>query len=224
MIMDSRKAYIKAMIKARKEFAPLIKDRSGQYNYASVTALRNALDDALEKNGISYEFHIHESCTDKPDRIELRVEHDEGEQRHSTYPLMVTQNSSRQNEHQGYGSAVSYAMRNLLRSFFALDSDDNDPDNKPTLAPPKQPQWKPLQSETPDYSKAHIMPEQNGQRGPNYGNPNKTVSDKQVALINRLIGLTNSDKDEILEKYGVDTIDGLNGQQGSELISDLKKK
>lgn len=231
--MDTRKAYIKAFIKARKEFSVPNNDRSGQYKYASIGELRNAIDKALEKYGLSYEFHIHESVTEKPDRIELCVEHEDGEQRHSTYPLIMSQTSSRQNEHQSYGSAVSYAMRNLLRSFFALDADDNDPDNRPTLTPQKQPQWKPAlpsvpSVKSPDFDKLLDSPGQqsfasNG-GGPNYGNPNKTVSDKQVGLINRLIGLTNSDRDEILEKYGVDGIDGLNGQQGSELISDLKKK
>lgn len=211
--MDTRKAYIKAFIKARKEFSALIKDKSGQYNYASVTALRNALDDALGKYGLSYEFHIHESSSDKPDRMELLVEHDEGEQRHSTYPLMISQTSSRQNEHQGYGSAVSYAMRNLLRSFFALDSDDNDPDNRPGLSSPTE--------LAPSVRNSLAT---TGQRGPNYGNPNKTVSEAQINLISRLIRLTNSDLDSILRKYSVESINEINGQQGSELICDLKKK
>lgn len=217
---EAKVAFTKALIKARAEFKPLAKDTQGRFKYASLTAIKNSINQALEDNGFSY--HTETLPSDGKMFMWLFVSHESGHERSSAYPLN-TEFNDRKDPDQQFGSSLSYAMRNLLRTFFCLDADENDPDNEPATLT-EQSGYKPFNPSEVLESRGQQRVDAQREPGKNYGNPNKPVSEKQVALIHRLIGLTGADKDEVLDKYGVESLTGLNGHQASELISELKKK
>jgi len=194
--MEARTAFTKALIKARSEFGELSKDKKGHFEYASITAIKKAIEKPLAENGFSYHFEI---SNGESRILHLLVEHIDGERKASGYPLFDAA-SDRQNPNQSFGSNLSYGMRNLLRTFFCLDADDNDADNyDPDTGEIRTPQRR--------YSP----------------NSNNKASEKQIGFINKLIRDKNKDLNAILEHYNTDSLTNLNANQASELIGHLNK-
>jgi hypothetical protein len=194
--MSSKIAFTKALIQARSQFGELSKDKKGHFEYASITAIKKAIEKPLADNGFSYHF---ETTVEERPVLWLVVEHDEGERKMSGYPLFNATND-RKDPNQQFGSSLSYGMRNLLRTFFCLDADDNDADN-----------YDPETGEARVPQKRYVA------------NANNKASEKQVAFIARLVREKNKDLQAILDYYKVTSLSELNSQQASEVIERLNK-
>lgn len=195
--MDAKIEFTKALIKARSEFGELRKDKKGRFPYASVGAIRACIDQALKENGFGYTFEI---THDNGPIFWLIIDHISGERRTSGYPLFDV-NVNGKDPNQQFGGNLSYGMRHLLRTFFGLDADDNDPDNY-------------------DQETGEIITPQKQY----VANPNNNASEKQIVFINRLIKDKNKDLQAILDYYKIQNLNNLKAHQASELISRLNNK
>ena len=101
--------FIKALTKARKEFRIPTKDQAGMYAHASLSSLKNAIDDALTKNGINYTYEINQRENNEW-TLSLIVEHENGEQRISVYPLNTTQSQNKRDVNQIIGVSQSRSV------------------------------------------------------------------------------------------------------------------
>lgn len=197
------KAFNQAIINVRTALKPVIKDRRGQYPYASLGAMQEAIDHILKAEGIGYYATL--SRGEHP-TLDLVITFDGSDPIVSSYPLFTERLEGKRNIHQEMGAALSYAMRHLFRSFFMIDADDNDPDTIPAVSTPHRSFT--LPSEKKDFK----------------ANPNNPISEKQVSLINKLLQMKNIDSVSYLEKYAISTMSDLNSAQASEIIDDIKNR
>jgi hypothetical protein len=112
-----------AFVKAQKQFAPALKNKSNshlQSKYADLAACVEAVIDSLNANGIALTQHTHE-C-EKGVMVETVFMHESGEVM-STGRLHVPAVKS---DPQGYGSALTYARRYSLMAACGIAPEDDD--------------------------------------------------------------------------------------------------
>lgn len=112
-----------AFIKAKREFAPALKDKTNpafRSKYADLGACLEAVDDALLNNGIAVYQETFEDSTGVT--VETVFLHESGEAIRSG-KLHVP--ASKQDP-QGYGSALTYARRYSLMTACGIAPEDDD--------------------------------------------------------------------------------------------------
>lgn len=128
-IPDNNLKLLKALAQARREFRSLRKDSRGQRNtYASFTAIKECIDKVLDDNGIYWQYL--KFAENGQDFVVLELIHLESGERQKTFQTLLNDpNSPISDANQRMGASTTYAMRDLARSLFCLDADDDDLDN-----------------------------------------------------------------------------------------------
>lgn len=116
---------VKALIEAKKEFGKFIKNKVNPHyksKYADMSAVAEAVDEALAKNGLTYvqPFEYKDGVL----LIQTRLLHTSGEELSSTYPIIVTGHKP-----QEVGGSITYGRRYALTSLLGLAADDDDDGN-----------------------------------------------------------------------------------------------
>lgn len=112
-----------ALVKAQKQFGPALKTHSNpafRSKYADLSAVIEAVIDALNENGVFLMQPQHES--DSGVTVETLFIHESGEQI-SAGKLHVP---AVKNDPQGYGSALTYARRYSLMAACGIAPEDDD--------------------------------------------------------------------------------------------------
>lgn len=124
-----------AFIKAKKSFAPVLKDRTNPYfksKYADLGACLDAVDEALLDNGIALYQETFEDLSGVT--VETVFLHESGETIRSG-KLHVP---AAKQDPQGYGSALTYARRYSLMTACGIAPEDDDGNAASTKPAPKQ--------------------------------------------------------------------------------------
>lgn len=117
------KTIASAFVKAKKEFAPALKDKTNpafRSKYADLGACIDAVDDALLANGIAFYHETSEDLTGIT--VETVFLHESGESMRFG-KLHVP--ASKQDP-QGYGSALTYCRRYSLMAACGIAPEDDD--------------------------------------------------------------------------------------------------
>lgn len=119
---ESRKNLLTAILKAKKNFDPIIKDSTNPYfksKYESLNGVLDAVETALNNEGINIEQP--NSSDGISNFVTTRLEHVEsGEFTESTLKLEKTNNM------QEVGAASTYGRRQTLKGLLALKAEDDD--------------------------------------------------------------------------------------------------
>lgn len=141
-----------ALLKAQMEFTAIIKKSTNpafKSKYANLEAVLDAVTPALNANGL---FLTQEtSRTDNMVEVKTIVFNAAGEKFEGGSTCLAIA----KNDAQGVGSAITYARRYSLKTFFALSEDDDD-GNAASQRPGKAPPAPPAPVEKPPYE---IKPE-----------------------------------------------------------------
>lgn len=134
----------KAFVAAKKEFSPLLKEKTNPHfrtKYADLGACLEAVDDALLNHGIAVYQETHES--DSGVTVETVFLHESGESlRAGKLHVPATKNDP-----QGFGSALTYARRYSLMAACGIAADDDDGNRaRPTAPQQAQPLQQPRQA------------------------------------------------------------------------------
>jgi len=118
-----------ALIKARKNFKPLVFDRDGARNgYATYGAIKHSVEDALAHEGMN--IHFEPDLVAGARIVRMVIAHaPSGEMIRGAQELIDDPNSPIKDANQRYGSALTYAMRNLARALLGLHAEDGDLDD-----------------------------------------------------------------------------------------------
>jgi hypothetical protein len=119
---ESRKNLFSALLRAKKNFDPVIKDSTNPYfksKYESLNGVLDAVENALNDEGV---ILLQPSSTDGTSNfITTRLEHVEtGEFTDSTLKLEKTSNM------QEVGAATTYGRRQTLKGLLGLKAEDDD--------------------------------------------------------------------------------------------------
>lgn len=112
-----------AFIKAKKEFAPAMKDRTNpafRSKYADLGACLEAVEDALLNNGIA--LYQETSADDTGVTVETVLLHESGQ----TIRGGKLHVPAAKQDPQGYGSALTYARRYSLMAACGIAPEDDD--------------------------------------------------------------------------------------------------
>lgn len=112
-----------AFIKAKREFAPALKDKTNpafRSKYADLGACLEAVDDALLNNGIAVYQETFEDSTGVT--VETVFMHESGE----TIRCGKLHVPASKQDPQGYGSALTYARRYSLMAACGIAPEDDD--------------------------------------------------------------------------------------------------
>lgn len=127
MAQDSKQQsshVIAAMIKIQSELRPLIRNREGHHGaYADLEAVFEMLQPLLEKNDLAV-IQVPASGSSGGCSIETRIVHVSGD----TLSGVITIPTSRQNDPQSFGAAMTYARRYSLMAMFGMVTEDDDAD------------------------------------------------------------------------------------------------
>ncbi len=113
----------KALVAAKKEFAPALKNSVNPHlknKYANLEACLNAVDDALMNNGVFMYQETSENASGVT--VETVFLHESGESLRCG-KLFV---SAPKQDPQGYGSALTYARRYSLVTACGIAQEDDD--------------------------------------------------------------------------------------------------
>lgn len=123
---DSTKNLVTALIKAKNNFKTPIFDKEGQhkFKYASVKSILTAINFALQEQNI---LLTQEEYVQEEKYYLLTTVRYEEEFLISLSPILVDPRSKNCYA-QNYGSALTYARRYSLSSFFGIYADELDPD------------------------------------------------------------------------------------------------
>ncbi len=133
---ESTVELVKALVAARRAFAPVVKDTKGQigqnreYLYADLAAILTATMPALTEQGVC----VLQAVDAETSSLITRLAHVSGEWAESAYPLTLDLPP------QALGSALTYGRRYSLTSLLCLAAADDDgaaTAMKPTRAPSK---------------------------------------------------------------------------------------
>lgn len=137
------KALIEALIAARKEFKPLVKNKVNPHfksKYADLSAVCDSVDEALAKYGLTYV---------QPLEVEVGILYIATKLMHTSGEEMVSKFPVTGGKPQEMGSAITYGRRFSLCSLLGISADDDDdangangaahPESKASPMPPKQP-------------------------------------------------------------------------------------
>jgi hypothetical protein len=132
--MDMTGELVKALIAAKKAFKPLVKNKENPHfksKYADLSALHEAVDDALQANGFAVSQPM---GYDEKERygIWTKLMHTGGESLASFFALNATL------EPQKLGSAITYGRRFSLASLLGIPADDDDDGNATVQEQPAQ--------------------------------------------------------------------------------------
>lgn len=122
-----------AFIKAKRDFAPALKDKTNpafRSKYADLGACLEAVDDALLNNGIAVYQETSEDATGVT--VETVFLHESGE----TIRCGKLHVPASKQDPQGYGSALTYARRYSLMAACGIAPEDDDGN----AASPQKPQ------------------------------------------------------------------------------------
>lgn len=136
-----------AFIKAKKEFAPALKDKTNpafRSKYADLGACLEAVDDALLNNGIALYQETFEDSTGIT--VETVLLHESGESIRSG-KLHVP---AAKQDPQGYGSALTYARRYSIMTACGIAPEDDDGNAASHQKPAARPQATPVKSGDPE--------------------------------------------------------------------------
>lgn len=114
---------VPALIKAKKQFAPVVKDKTNpafRSKYADLGAVLDAVEPALLENGLVLVQPT--TTTDDGQIISLSIlMHESGQKIRSSYVLRPAKEDP-----QGYGSALTYARRYQALALLGLAPEDDD--------------------------------------------------------------------------------------------------
>lgn len=201
--MSETATIYKALLAARAEFSPVIKDKRNPHfksTYATLESVIDAVSDSLHKHGLV----LIQSPDCGPDGTVLvtqLVEVTSGTSISCRYPLTPV----KPNDPQALASALTYARRYSALSLLGIapeDDDGNAATEKP--APPKVEQ-KPKQVEQP-----RPISDEQRERIDELAN---TLGVKPIAMANR-----------IKEKYGVADWHHLTHKQAAEIINGMESR
>lgn len=131
---EENKNLISALIAARKEMGPIIKDRSAsiptskggviKYSYADLSDVIDVIYPVLLKHGLVLTQHPGVGYTDSPSIVVYgRLFHESGEEIDlGNTPIFMPQNA----DARAVGSAISYARRYQLLAALGLAAEDDD--------------------------------------------------------------------------------------------------
>lgn len=122
-----------ALIKAKNNFAPILKDGKNPHyksKYATLDGILDAVQPALASEGIV----IIQTLDTKEGKTILKtlLFHESGESLESNYPLPDNLDS------QKFGSAITYARRYSVCAILSVAADEDDDGQTATLSKPKQ--------------------------------------------------------------------------------------
>lgn len=112
-----------ALVSAQKQFAPALKTSTNPHfksKYADLSAVVEAVVDALNDNGIFLSQICHES--DSGVSVETKFVHESGD----TFSAGVLSVPASKQDAQGYGSALTYARRYSLMAACGIAPEDDD--------------------------------------------------------------------------------------------------
>lgn len=117
---------VKALIEAKKNFKPLVKNKTNPHfrsDYATLAAVHDAVDGALAANGLTV---MQPLCFDEKYGHVIKTEllHVSGESKVAVYPLPGGVKS------QDLGSAITYGRRYSLSSLLGIAENDEDDDGE----------------------------------------------------------------------------------------------
>ena len=125
-----------AFVKAKKAFAPALKDKTNpafRSKYADLGACIDAVDDALLANGIAFYHETYEDLTGIT--VETVFMHESGEvMRFGKLHVPASKQDP-----QGYGSALTYCRRYSLMAACGIAPEDDDGNAASKPAPKKEP-------------------------------------------------------------------------------------
>ncbi len=135
--METLSKLIPALIKAQKEFEPLIKSSTNPFfksKYADLEACWDSVKIALHKNGLTIYSTTH--VVDGRNVLDTFLVHESGESIHSEYLITPVKNDP-----QSEGSALTYARRYSLSALLTLCPENDDDGNSATrkLKPKSEP-------------------------------------------------------------------------------------
>lgn len=139
----------KAIMKAKSQMAPLIKDSDNPFHqsrYASLNTLMDVCEKPLNDNGVLI-VQSPQPSDGNTLNLETTLWHVESGQWIASTLTMPLQKV----DPQGMGSAITYARRYALQAMLGLYAEDDDGNAASPLSAPKQvyqPQAKPAQSHT----------------------------------------------------------------------------
>ena len=116
---------ITSLIKAQKEFKPLIKGSTNPFfktKYADLEACWNSVKEALLNNGLTIYSTTH--ISEGKNVLDTYLVHESGESIHSEYLIIPVKNDP-----QSEGSALTYARRYSLSALLTLVSESDDDGN-----------------------------------------------------------------------------------------------
>lgn len=130
----SESVIVKALIEAKKEFKPLIKNKTNPHfksKYADLSSVSEAVDEALARHGLTYVQPI-ERLEGEPWLV-TRLKHVSGEELASYYPL------TKGLRPQELASAITYGRRNSLCALLGISGEDDDDGNAASNPAPAAP-------------------------------------------------------------------------------------
>jgi hypothetical protein len=109
------KELIKALIKAKGDFPPIVKDKKGaRSRYASLDSVLSAVEPVLLQNGLVVVQAV------EGDTLKSTLYHVSGDSLSSVYPLPSSGTA------QEFGGAITYARRYSLCALLSVTADEDD--------------------------------------------------------------------------------------------------
>ena len=136
---------VKALIKARKHFQPIVKDKTNPHfktKYASLDAVLNAVQPGLDAAGLAIMQTL--EVIDNQSMLITELLHESGESKRSVYPLQ------NQVDPQKFGGSITYGRRFSLCAILSVVADEDD--DGPTASDSKSRPAKQTSKPSPDLS------------------------------------------------------------------------
>jgi hypothetical protein len=152
---DTLDVLLPALVKARGDFKPVVRDATGQvaqraYKYADLAGVLDAIVPALTKHGLT----VAQTVDAETSTLITRLLHTSGQWIESRYPLTFAGQTPQQ-----IGAQLSYGRRYSLLALLCVAQEDDDAAGVPAHPPAQAtPQSAPQTPSTPPvYREAHVL-------------------------------------------------------------------
>lgn len=121
-----------AFVKAQADYKPITKDTAAgkMYKYATLDQILTTLEPILNKHGIAFEQFLVSDLEYNKKLLYTRLIHASGQFRQSYIELPVAQSSNTKNEHQEFGTALTYYRKYSAFCVLGIHPENEDLDGK----------------------------------------------------------------------------------------------
>lgn len=124
-----------AFVKAQADYKPITKDTSAgrMYKYATLDQILTTIEPILNKHGIAFEqFPVTDLVYNKK-LLYTRLVHESGQFRQSYIELPAITAGNNRNEHQEFGTALTYYRKYTAFCVLGIHPENEDTDGNPVV-------------------------------------------------------------------------------------------